>query len=634
MFAELGQISLILALVFVVGQITLPAIGLYRHQNNLIQLVKPLVWGHFFWVSVAFFILLSRFLGDDFSVLYVASNSNTHLPLLYKITAVWGAHEGSLLLWTLILVSWTLAVSILSKQVPTRVLTQILIVLGLISLGFLLFMLWTSNPFERLLPVPLEGRELNPLLQDFGLAIHPPMLYMGYVGMSVPFAFVLAALIQGRLDSAWLKSSRPWTLVAWAFLTIGIVLGSWWAYYELGWGGWWFWDPVENASFMPWLVATALVHSLSVSEKRGAFKHWTVLLAILGFSLSLLGTFLVRSGVLTSVHSFATDPGRGLFILIFLLVVIGGSFSLYAWRANALSRGNSFAKFSKESFLLLNNIFFVVAMATVLLGTLYPLLLDALGLGKISVGAPYFQTVFVPIMVLAILTMAVAPFVRWKVDNTKRLKEQLNYFWLSILLFAVLMSFIFYKNWSVLFAVLLFSWVVGHSLYLLYLRYKEKQRFNLSFIGMLIAHIGIGVFLLGATVTSQYGVEKDIAIVKNKSIQLHDYQFQFKNVKAIQQENFTGFEALVFVFKDNKKVAELFPQKRQYSSGMPMTEAAIDAGLFRDLYVSLGEDLNDGSWSFRIYYKPLVRFIWLGGLLIALGALFAAFDRRYRRRKQ
>lgn len=634
MIAELGHITLILALVFVIGQITIPAFGLFRNQNNLIQLVKPLVWGQFFWVIIAFFVLLSRFLADDFSVLYVASNSNTQLPLLYKITALWGAHEGSLLLWSLILASWTLAVATFSKQIPMRVLTQILIVLGLVSLGFLLFLLWTSNPFERLLPIPLEGRELNPLLQDFGLAIHPPMLYMGYVGMAVPFAFVLAALIQGRLDSAWLKSSRPWTLVAWAFLTIGIVLGSWWAYYELGWGGWWFWDPVENASFMPWLVATALVHSLSVSEKRGAFKHWTVLLAILGFSLSLLGTFLVRSGVLTSVHSFATDPGRGLFILIFLVVVIGGSFALYAWRANRLSRGNSFAQFSKESFLLLNNIFFVAAMATVLLGTLYPLLLDALGLGKISVGAPYFQAVFVPIMVLAVLTMAIAPFVRWKVDNAKRLTTQINYIWFSVLLITIGFSFVFYKNLSVLFALFLLSWLVIHSLYLLYLRYQQKQAMPLNFIGMLVAHIGIGVFLLGATVTTQYGVEKDIAIAKNNSIELHDYQFQFKSVKAIKQENFTGFEASVFVFKNNKKVAELSPQKRQYSSGMPMTEAAIDAGLFKDLYVSLGEDLNNGSWSFRIYYKPLVRFIWIGGLLIALGALLAAFDGRYRRRKQ
>ena len=531
MIGEFGQISLILALVFVVGQITLPTLGLIRNQNNLIQLVKPLLWGHFFWILVAFIILLNRFLVDDFSILYIASNSNTHLPLLYKITAVWGAHEGSLLLWSLILVSWTLAVSIFSKQIPVRVLTQILIVLGLISLGFLLFMLWTSNPFERLLPIPIEGRELNPLLQDFGLAIHPPMLYMGYVGMAVPFAFVLAALIQGKLDSSWLKSSRPWTLIAWAFLTIGIVLGSWWAYYELGWGGWWFWDPVENASFMPWLVATALVHSLSVSEKRGAFKHWTVLLAILGFSLSLLGTFLVRSGVLTSVHSFATDPGRGLFILIFLFVVIGGSFSLYAIRANFLSQGNSFSRFSKESFLLLNNIFFITAMATVLLGTLYPLLLDALGLGKISVGPPYFQSVFVPIMVLAVITMAIAPFVRWKTDNVQRVLKQINYVWFTILLITLGFIFVFYENWSVLLALFLFSWLIIHSGYLLFEKVKSKQTLTLSFIGMVVAHIGIGVFLLGATVVTQYGVERDVAIAKGGSIELHNYQFKFNSVK-------------------------------------------------------------------------------------------------------
>jgi cytochrome c-type biogenesis protein CcmF len=576
---------------------------------------------------------MNRFLADDFSLLYVASNSNTQLPLLYKITALWGAHEGSLLLWTLILSSWSLAVSLFSKQIPEKTLVQILIVLGLVSLGFLLFMLWTSNPFDRLLPVPLEGKELNPLLQDFGLAIHPPMLYMGYVGMAVPFSFVIVALIQGKLDSAYLYWLRPWTLVAWAFLTIGIVLGSWWAYYELGWGGWWFWDPVENASFMPWLVATALVHSLVVSQKRGSFKHWTVLLAIGGFSLSLLGTFLVRSGVLTSVHSFATDPGRGLFILIFLFVVIGGSFSLYAWRANRLSLSNSFAGFSRETALLLNNIFFVFAMATVLLGTLYPLLLDALNLGKISVGAPYFQMVFVPIMVLAVLAMAVAPFVRWKTDDVKRFAKQLHYVWLSILLFTVGVTFIFYQNVSVVFALFLLSWIVVHNGYLLYKTYQQKQKITFSFIGMLVAHTGIALFLLGATVVTQYGIEKDIAIAKNKSITLLDYQFTFNKVYAIKEENYSGFEAFITVFKDNEKVADLNPQKRQYTSGMPMTEAAIDAGLFKDLYVSLGEELQDGSWSFRIYYKPFIRFIWLGGLLIALGALLAAFDSSYRRKR-
>ncbi|SFV69712.1 Cytochrome c heme lyase subunit CcmF [hydrothermal vent metagenome] len=633
MLIEIGHIALILTLVFISLQIILPSIGLYRHQNNLILLAKPLLWASFFWVWVAFAILMNGFLTDDFSILYVASNSNTQLPLLYKITALWGAHEGSVLFWLNILISWSLAVSIFSKRIPTRVITQIIIVLGLISLGFVLFILFTSNPFERLSPIPLEGRELNPLLQDFGLAIHPPMLYMGYVGMAVPFAFVLSALIQGKLDSTWLKWSRPWTLIAWAFLTIGIVLGSWWAYYELGWGGWWFWDPVENASFMPWLVATALVHSLIVSQKRGAFKHWTVLLAILGFSLSLLGTFLVRSGVLTSVHSFATDPGRGVFILIFLVIAIGGSFSLYAWRANKLTKNNSFGTFSRESGLLLNNIFLVIAMATVLLGTLYPLLLDALGLGKISVGAPYFQTVFVPIMIPAIFMMVVVPFMRWKTDNLNRLTKQLNYVWLSILLIGIGFSFVFYQEISVVLALFLFSWIMIHSIYLLTQRIKQQQKIDLSFIGMIVAHIGIAIFLLGATVTTKYGIEKDVSIAINKSFKLNNYQLILKKIENTQGENWHGTQAVLDLYENNQKIDILIPQKRQYSSGMPMTEAAINAGLTRDIYVALGEDLKNGSWSFRIYHKPLIRLIWLGGLLIALGALFAAFNNFYRKEK-
>ncbi|MBE8158998.1 MAG: heme lyase CcmF/NrfE family subunit, partial [Betaproteobacteria bacterium] len=509
MLPEIGHFALILALVFAVLQVALPSVGLLRANFALAQLSKPLLWMQFFWILVAFAILMNAFIIDDFSVKYVANNSNTQLPSIFKISAVWGAHEGSLLLWALILALWSVAVSVFSKRLPSEVLHHILIILGLISIGFLLFLLLTSNPFERLEIIPIQGRELNPLLQDFGLIIHPPMLYMGYVGMAIPFAFVLSSLIRGQLDSTWLRWSRPWTLVAWAFLTFGITLGSWWAYYELGWGGWWFWDPVENASFMPWLVATALAHSLSVSEKRNAFKHWTVLLAISGFSLSLLGTFLVRSGILTSVHSFASDPARGLFILIFLVLVIGGSLGLYAWRSGRWSSSNKFALLSRESGLLLNNILLIAAMLSVFLGTLYPLLLDSLGLGKISVGSPYFDAVFIPIMIPAALALAIAPFLRWKQDSTKRIGVLLRKIWGLILLLFIAALFLTDNIW-VLLAVFLFIWILTHSLWLFWQRLRQKSGINLGFIGMILAHIGIAVFLLGATVTTQFGVEKDI----------------------------------------------------------------------------------------------------------------------------
>lgn len=631
MLIEIGHFALILSLVFALLQVILPTLGLIRANLALSQASRPLLWMQFFWILVSFIILMNAFIVDDFSVKYVANNSNTELPAIFKMSAVWGAHEGSLLLWTLILASWSVAVSIFSKRLPAEVLNHILIILGLISVGFLLFLLFTSNPFERLDVIPVQGRELNPLLQDFGLIIHPPMLYMGYVGMAIPFAFVLSSLVRGQLDSTWLRWSRPWTLVAWAFLTVGITLGSWWAYYELGWGGWWFWDPVENASFMPWLVATALVHSLSVSEKRGAFKHWTVLLAISGFSLSLLGTFLVRSGILTSVHSFASDPARGLFILVFLVIVVGSSLILYAWRAPLMRSSNTFAPLSRESGLLVNNILFVAAMLSVFLGTLYPLLLDSLGLGKISVGAPYFDAVFIPIMIPAVLVMVLVPFLRWKKDTTQRASQLLTKVWIGVaLLFAIALTLT--ENIFVLLAVFLFIWIVLHSLVLLIQRLRQKGSVNTAFIGMILAHVGIAVFLLGATVTTQFGIEKDIKMELDQSIDIEGYQFVFKGVERFSSDNYKGYKGNIEVYYDNKKISTLKPEKRQYVTGMPMTEAAIDPSLYRDLYVALGESLGGGSWSLRVYYKPLIRLIWLGGILIALGALFAAFDRRYRLR--
>ncbi len=631
MLVEIGHFALVLALVFALLSVVVPTIGIHQHKIALAQLSKPLIWGQCFWVFVAFVLLMNAFLTDDFSVKYVAENSNTQLPTLFKFSAVWGAHEGSLLLWALTLSFWSVAVSVFSKRVPSEVVNQILVVMGFVSVGFLLFLLFTSNPFELLPITPNEGRELNPLLQDVGLAIHPPMLYMGYVGLAVPFAFVVSALIRGKLDSTWLRWTRPWALIAWAFLTMGITLGSWWAYYELGWGGWWFWDPVENASFMPWLVATALVHSLSVSEKRGAFRHWTVLLAIGGFSLSLLGTFLVRSGVLTSVHAFATDPTRGLFILIFLVVVIGGSLALYSWRSALIQQSNKFSLLSRETGLLINNIVLVSAMFCVLLGTLYPLLLDALNLGKISVGSPYFDAVFVPIMIPGVIALAVVPFLRWKKDRASRLLSILRLDWLLIVLAVVMAAILITDNVYILVAFALFAWVLVHSLLLFIKRLRTKAKVTLAFLGMLMAHLGIGVFVLGATVTTQLGVERDLKMTIGEEQNVAGYGFTLTGVEKFSAENYHGYKGQVSVL-DGERMITLLPEKRLYQTGMPMTEAAIDPSLTRDLYVALGESLGGGNWSMRIYYKPLVRWIWLGGIMIALGALLGAFDKRYRLR--
>jgi cytochrome c-type biogenesis protein CcmF len=643
MIPELGHYALILALCLAMVQAIFPMIGSLNNTPGWVNLARPAAWGQFVFLAVAFGALVQSFLVNDFSVLYVAQHGNTQLPLAFKISAVWGAHEGSLLLWALILGGWTVAVSLFGRSLPDDMLARVLSVMGIISIGFLSFMLFTSNPFERLFPAALEGGELNPLLQDFGLVIHPPMLYMGYVGMSVAFSFALAALIGGKLDAAWARWSRPWTLVAWVFLTIGITLGSWWAYYELGWGGWWFWDPVENASFMPWLAGTALIHSLAVTEKRGAFRRWTVLLALLAFSLSLLGTFLVRSGVLTSVHAFATDPERGLFILAFLSFVIGGSLLIYAWRAPNIPRGGGFAMLSRESLLLSNNLILMVTLAFVLLGTLAPLLYDALGWGKISVGFPYFNTMFVMLMPILVLFMAAGPLTRWKQQDPTTLLRSLRIAFILSLVGGVLVALpMLSGSLSAGFAVTLSLWLVTTLIISARQRLQNKQglaslvtdlasRGGRSYYGMWLAHLGVAVFIIGVTFVTQFDVEKDIRMSPGQDVTLGDYLFRFEGVEAKPGPNYQSQFGTVRVFKDKQEIALLHPEKRTYQvQRNPMTEAGINAGFLRDIYVSLGEPLGKGEWSLRLYYKPFVRWIWLGGLLIAMGGLLAASDPRYR----
>ncbi len=642
MIPELGQIALILALSMAIVQASLPVIGAHRGIDAWIAVAKPAARAQMLFMIIAFAILTYAFITHDFSVRYVATNSNTQLPLIYLVSGVWGAHEGSLLLWALILSVWTGIVTFFSRSVPEVTVARVVGVMGMVSIGFILFMLLTSNPFDRLINPPMEGRDLNPLLQDPGLAIHPPLLYMGYVGFSVAFAFAIAAMLGGKLDAAWARWSRPWTNIAWVFLTLGIVLGSWWAYYELGWGGWWFWDPVENASFMPWLVGTALVHSLAVTEKRGAFKAWTVLLAILAFSLSLLGTFLVRSGVLTSVHAFATDPERGLFILIFLAVVVGGSLLLYSIQASKIRSFVKFDLISKESSLLMNNVVLVVTAASILLGTLYPLILDALGIGKISVGPPYFNAVFIPLTVPLALIIGLGAMARWKRDSLKGL---MNAFRITLIVVVVItaMSVLLLPEFSLgaLFGILLTAWVALTTLF--WLKHKSAGRgvdglktVTRSGWGMVLGHLGVAAFIIGITLTSIYSTEKDIRLEPGQVYQMGGYDFRFNGVKEISGPNYAANRGHVTVTKEGEAVAELYPEKRNYfTSAMPMTEAGIDAGLFRDLFVALGEPLGEqGAWSVRLYHKPFIRWIWLGGLLMALGGLIAATDRRYYRKRR
>ncbi|SDY68166.1 heme lyase CcmF/NrfE family subunit [Nitrosomonas sp. Nm58] len=641
MIPELGNFALILAMLLALIQGTLPIIGAARGIPSWIALARPAVQGQFVFIAISFGCLAYSFVSNDFSVHNVASHSNSELPLHFRFAATWGSHEGSLLLWVLLLAGWSVAVSVFSRQLPDDMVARVLGVLGLVSVGFLLFLLFTSNPFDRLLPAALDGNDLNPLLQDPGMVLHPPMLYMGYVGFSVAFAFAIAALLSGQLDAAWARWSRPWTTAAWVFLTTGIMIGSWWAYYELGWGGWWFWDAVENASFMPWLVGTALIHSLAVTEKRGSFKSWTVLLAIVAFSLSLLGTFLVRSGVLTSVHAFATDPARGIFILVYLVAIVGFSLILFAWRAPKVGLGGNFQLISRESMLLVNNVLLLVAAGSVMLGTLYPLLVDALGLGKISVGPPYFEAVFVPLMAPAIFLIGLGPIARWKQASLPSMVIRLRWAFGVSLISALIMPF-FMSEWKPLvsFGLLLAFWIIASIFVNIKHRLQNSgegglltklSRQSRSYYGMHCAHLGIAVFVIGVTLVNGYETEKDVRMEIGNTVSISGYTFRFNGISNIPGPNYKAVQGDIDVLKDDKHIQKLYPEKRTYNaSGMVMTEAAIDAGLFRDLYIALGEPLDNNAWVVRVYHKPFVDWIWLGCILMALGGILAVTDRRYR----
>ncbi len=643
MIPEIGHFALIIALCLALIQTIVPLLGAQTHTSQWMAVAKPAARGQFLFIIIAYVCLTYSFVNSDFSVLYIANNSNTALPLQYKISAVWGAHEGSLLLWVLVLGAWTFAVTTFSRSLPNDMVARVLSVMGFVSVGFLLFTLLTSNPFKRLFPAPFEGKDLNPLLQDPGLVIHPPMLYMGYVGFSVAFAIAIAALLGGKLDSTWARWSRPWATFAWVCLTIGITLGSWWAYHELGWGGWWFWDPVENASFMPWLVGTALIHSLAVTEKRSSFKSWTVLLSIIAFSLSLLGTFLVRSGVLVSVHAFATDPARGVYILIFLAVVIGGSLLLYALRAPHIKSIGQFDLFSRETALLLNNVLLLVAMATILTGTLYPLFLDALNLGKISVGPPYFNAVFVPLMLPLVLVVGVAPFMRWKKAAMSEVFKKLTKILVIGLIIGVALPFLVAGKTSILVAIgiSLGGWSIASVVYYLYKSisraslsgsiFQRLKKIPLAVYGMSIAHFGIGIFVLGVTFVSAFQQEKELSMQIGQKVEMSGYVYEFRGVKDVQGPNYSSKQALVDVYKNDQLVAKLMPEKRTYLIQKdPMTEAGIDTGFLRDVYVALGERVSDNAWGMRLYYKPFIQWVWIGAVLMAVGGLLAALDRRYR----
>ncbi len=621
MIPEIGHFALILALVMAVVQSVFPLIGAQTRNLTWMNLAVPAARAQLLFMAVSFACLTAAFIGDDFSVFYVAQNGNTETPLIYKISAVWGAHEGSLLLWALTLSLWTAAVTLYSNRLPRDMAARVIGVMGLIAIGFILFMLFTSNPFDRIVPAPPEGRDLNPLLQDPGLAIHPPMLYMGYVGLVVPFAFAIAAMLGGQLDAAWARWSRPWTAVAWLFLTGGITLGSWWAYYELGWGGWWFWDPVENASFMPWLVGTALLHSLAVTEKRGAFKAWTVLLAIFAFSLSLLGTFLVRSGVLTSVHSFAADPERGLFILIFLLAVVGSALALYSFRAAEVKSDVRFEILSKEFGLLINNLLLVVIAAMVLLGTLAPLLVDALNfmfpslqIGKLSVGFPWFNFMFVVFAVPLGLAVGFGVTARWKHDSAGRLAKVLTWPAIIAVVLALVVPAAFMPEyyWKASLGLLVAFWVLGVTVQSVRDRFRDGRKLASvprGFWGMTLGHVGIAVFAIGVTLTSLYSTEKDIRLAPGETYRMAGFDYEFHGVEGRDGPNYHADRGHMTVTRDGELVGEMWPEKRIYrAQPMPMTEAAIDAGIFRDLFVALGEPLgDDGAWALRIYHKPFVR---------------------------
>lgn len=627
MIIELAHFALILALVLSFFGGILPLWGSFKAQTAWLNLSFSATLSVAALVSLSFLILGYAFASNDFSVLYVVNNSGRDLPLFYKLAAIWGGHEGSLLLWILLLTLWSTAFVFFSKKLPFLFRARVLSILLILSFGFLLFILATSNPFERVLPMPLNGRDLNPLLQDIGMIIHPPLLYMGYVGFAIAFAFALSALISGELNTAWAKNSRPWTLIAWIFLSLGIAVGAWWAYFELGWGGWWFWDPVENASLMPWIIGTALLHSLSVTEKRGSFKNWSVLLAISAFSLSLLGTFLVRSGVLTSVHAFATDPRRGIFILIFLALVIGISLFLFAYRAPKVGLGARFSFLSRESFLLQGNILLVIAASVVLLGTLYPLIIDAFNLGKISVGPPYFNAVFVPIALPIFLLMAISPFLRWR-QSCLFFKKHIAPFVLAIFSAALLLAYFESFLFLPFVALLLSFWIIFSALFQLSERFIKTAHLSFSFLGMHIAHIGVAIFVIGVCIVSNFSFEKNLVLTVENRTEIADFSVVFENLSRHQGPNYSSAKGTFLLEKNGTTLAKLYPEKRTYTTSMmPMTESAVDSTFWRDIYIALAEPVEmenpQSAWVVRLYYKPFMAWLWLGAFLMALGGFIA-----------
>ena len=635
MIIELGHFALILALCLTLAQTFFGFAGAATRRPHWIAVTRRAVAGQFVMTACAFASLAYAFYVNDFSVLYVAQNSNSQLPTFYRFAAVWGAHEGSLLLWLLVLSIWTLAVTAFSRNQPEIMISRVLGVLGVVSVGFALFILLTSSPFERLWPAAVDGRDLNPVLQDPALAIHPPILYTGYVGFSVAFAFAVAAMLEGKLDSVWARWVRPWATTAWLFLTVGIALGSWWAYYELGWGGWWFWDSVENASFMPWLIGTALIHSLAATEKRGLFKSWTLLLAITAFSLSLLGTFLVRSGIIESVHAFASDPSRGLFILVFMGMCVGGALGLYAWRAPLFRSNVGFAIVSRESFLLMNNVLLVAATCLILLGTLYPVFLDAMNLGKISVGAPWFTVAFLIPTLPMVFMLIFGMHAEWKRATFSRTKNTLVAVLSGAVVLALIVSFAIYQWHSILAAVgLVAAFAVAMaSLVEPVSRLRNGHSLSASTVGMSVAHFGLAIFILGVTTVESYHRESDLSLRPGQSTQLAGYDFKMISLRDVVGPNYDAVESEVVISREGREVAVLHPQKRTYRvQTSPLSEAGIDAGWDRDLFVAMGEPLGDGAWSLRVQYKPLVRCIWLGALVIALGGIISVTDRRYRQR--
>ena len=636
MIPEIGHFSLIVAMMIALTQGYTSLKGAMTEDFELMRHTKPLALAQFILILVSFFCLTSSFLMDDFSVLYVANNSQLALPVIYKISAVWGAHEGSLLLWILILSIWTVLVCRYSNNLPKLFSIRVIGILGLLNFGFLLFTLFTSNPFERIFPTPTDGNDLNPLLQDIGLAIHPPLLYIGYVGFSVAYAFAVAAMLSGNLDRKWAKWTRPWTTAAWLFLTIGIGLGSWWAYYELGWGGWWFWDPVENASFMPWLVGTALIHSLAVTEKRGVFKSWTLLLSISAFSLSLLGTFLVRSGILISVHAFATDPERGLFILIFLITVIGGALILYAKRASDLDDNVNFSAVSRETFLLLNNVLLVITTLLILIGTLAPLVMEIFGMGKISIGAPWFEIAMLVPMIPLLIFISMGMHSLWIKDDIRKVFDRSKFLFITAAIIGFFIPAYFYGRAGLLLVIgsILSIWIILSSFVSIkngLFPNNQKSRVNRSVLGMAIAHLGLGLFVLGVTFVSSFGIETDRSFSVGDTLSVAGYDYRLKSIKNAPGPNYQAIEAEIDVYKDNSLYTKLYPQKRTYIvQKSPMTEAAIMASWNKDLFIALGDSLWDGKWSVRIQYKPMIRWIWFGCLIMALGGAIAISDKRYR----